>query len=369
MHKVTAVDFIMPKHKSKKRHRSSSGSGSSDSRRDKSNRRRRDSSYGRRDSPQSQALNVILRRLNAIENSLSVSSTISAPSCPPRECHTPPLQPLTSGLVTDHTMFGATAERTTPASGGSSRDATDRIVGALTSLFKVRSNQYYISSFDPSIHDFDVWCAEVDVGRDINHWDDRECLSRIGGCLRGDARTWLNEWVTSDRTWTNFKTEFRSLCPRNIDIANILFDVMCTDSKSFVTYAEYARKSLLRLNIVTGLSDDLKTAIVIRGISDPQVKAAALNAKLQPNQLVEFLSVYTKPKTDFRNTRNPTRSSNNDISRYNNQERDISKPHLKCFNCDGIGHKKDSCPKKKCSFLETEVFGQGHNLGSGTAES
>lgn len=60
-------------------------------------------------------------------------------------------------------------------------------------------------------------------------------------------------------------------------IANILFDAMKIDSNNFPFYAEYVRKSLLRLSIVKGLLDDLKTTIVIRGITDPQIKANTSN--------------------------------------------------------------------------------------------
>lgn len=179
------------------------------------------------------------------------------------------------------------------------RDTTtaNSIVDVLSSLVQMRSNRYYISNFDPSLHEFDAWCSEVDRGREINRWDDRECLSRVANFLRGDSRTWLNDWVCNDRTWTNFKVEFRALCPRNIDTATILFETMKTDSNNFQTFSDYARKTLLRLNFVKGLSDDLKSSIVIRGITDPSIKAAAVNAKLQPKDLVEFLSVYTKSNT------------------------------------------------------------------------
>lgn len=70
---------------------------------------------------------------------------------------------------------------------------------------------------------------------------------------------------------------------------------MNTDSDHHLTYAEYARRSLLRLRIVTGLSDELIVAIIIRGITDPQIRATAANAKLMPSELVNFLSIYVKP--------------------------------------------------------------------------
>lgn len=296
-------------------------------------RRRHGSTHSVSDSPSILALDAIVSRLNAIEGKLSVPSIPSAsiPSRPPHDCQTPPLPAPTpsvnslssaaegtvqqisvpareSGCQPAREGFVSPSDTRGPVVG----DATDRLVGALSSLIQVRSAQYYVSNFDPSMHNFDVWCAEVDRGRIANRWGDRECLSQVGNCLKGDASTWLSDWVTSDRTWSNFKSDFRSLCPPSIDVANVLYEVMSTDSSKFNTYAEYARKSLLQLNIVGGLSDDLKTAIVIRGIYDPQVKAAASNARLQTNQLVELLSVYTKPKKDSQSTHNPVRSSNNE---------------------------------------------------------
>lgn len=185
----------------------------------------------------------------------------------------------------------------------STSDPTKYLVDALRSLQPIRTQNYFVSNFDPSIHNIDAWCEEVDRARETNGWSDCECLSRIGSCLKGDAKTWLNEWVAAERTWTNFKLEFKALCPRELDYANILFETMNTTSDTYVTYAEYARRTLLRLRIVKGLSDDLMTLIVIRGIDSPQIRAAAANANLSPETIVSFLSIYTKPvrtKSDAR---------------------------------------------------------------------
>jgi hypothetical protein len=307
---------------------------------DSSRKRRRRRYNSNRDRSESgrQALDAILGRLNAIEDKLSISLPI-AQSRPARECQTPP--PVTAGKA------DITGES------NSDFNTSSNIMSVLTSLMQAKPSHYYISNFDPSVHDFDVWCAEVNCGRELNRWDDRECLSRIGGCLKDDARTLLNDWVCSDRSWTNFKTDFRALCPRNVDVANILYDIMSTGSNNFVSYAEYARKSLLRLDIVKGLSDDLKTAIVIRGIADPQVKAAASNAKLQPKAIVEFLSVYAKPKADFQITRSFPRHGN--INRFDSRKSEVHKPVIKCFNCGNSGHTKAQCFKKpKSNAVNTD---------------
>lgn len=141
-----------------------------------------------------------------------------------------------------------------------------------------------------------VWINEVDQAKIKNHWDDNECLARIGNCLKGEARSWLRDWVHSNRTWSNFKQELKVLCPQQVDVTNVLFYVMSTNSDKYTTYAEYARRSLLRLRIVKGLGDELLIAIIIRGIADPSIRAAATNAKLKPESIVEFLSIYVKPR-------------------------------------------------------------------------
>lgn len=146
---------------------------------------------------------------------------------------------------------------------GSSNTTSDSSVNvlaeAIKSLQTIKSRDYYVSNFDPTLHDIDLWCSEVDRAMTTNHWSDQECLSRVASCLKGDAKIWLNEWVSNDRTWSNFKIEFKPLCPRRLDYANILFDTMKTTSDKFTTYAEYARRTLLRLRIVKGLSDELRT--------------------------------------------------------------------------------------------------------------
>lgn len=156
--------------------------------------------------------------------------------------------------------------------------------------------------------------------------------------------SWLNDWVTHDTTWSNFKSEFRSLCPRTIDFAT-LYEVMSTDSNKYSTYAEYARRSLLRLNIVKSLSYELKAAIMVRGITDPQEKAAASNARPRSKELVEFLSVYVKPKYDFLKLHNTVRSSNNArLLHSRKRETPMSSDNNTCFVCGKFGHKKMLLP-------------------------
>lgn len=205
---------------------------------------------------------------------------------------------------------------------------------AIKSLRSSKSRDYYVSTFDPSIHDIDLWCTEVDRAMTANDWGDHECLSRVAACLKGDAKIWLNEWVTSDRTWSNFKDEFKPLCPRKLDYANILFECMNTTSDKFMTYAEYARRTLLRLRVVKGLSEELRTLIVIRGIENPQIRAAAANANLSAGDLVSFLSIYTKPgRTKTNNTYNKPKKT--------------PWSGIKCHICSQRGHSGRNCKENK----------------------
>lgn len=224
----------------------------------------------------------------------------------------------------------------------SASSVTQAIVDAFQFVNPGRSH-YYVSNFDPSIHDVDSWCDEVDRAQLANRWDDKECLSRVAGCLKGDARTWLNEWVSTDRSWSSFKREFKPLCSRKLDYATILFETMCTTSSKFSSYAEYARRTLLRLHIIKGLPDELVTQIVIRGIEDAQVRAAAANAELSSEKLVSFLSIYVKPeqnKAIFIKTKTDHPSRKRGTEHADQSQRKI------CFNCKGHGHLSHNCPKR-----------------------
>lgn len=291
-----------------------------------------------------------------------------------RDVHTPSPPPPTPGRC--HTSLDTIVSRLNALERRShapmsveqtAGHGTEQIVEAIQSLKSVNTHSYYVSNFDPSVHDVDAWFSEVDRAKSTNRWTDTECLSRIGNCLKGDAATWLNEWVSNDRSWTNFKKDFKPLCVKKIDVASILYEVMSTNSDSYQTYAEYARKSLLRLRIVKGLSDDLITAIVIRGIADPQVKASATNANLLPNDLVNYLSTFIKPKkslaagahTSGRSAHSSGHHSKN-RGHSNSFRKPLSpRPPIKCYTCGETGHKQISCPKKPKPNEDSSQFKSG----------
>lgn len=290
----------------------------------RSNTRRRSNRHrshsGSRDSGIYQALNTIMARLNAVEE--NTASTSRMP--PPRSSS---VQPPPLGNDTPNT----------PQNNEHPGPSVCSFADALFAITRMKQQDYFVSNFDPNLHDFESWCHEVERARSVNQWGELECLSRVANCLRGNAKLWLNEWSTNDRSWTNFKKEFKSLCPQRINSADILLEVMSTTSDRFPTYAEYARRSLLRLRIVKGLSEELMTEIVIRGITDAQIRAAAINANLSVENIVSFLGIYVKPNRT--NTRDLT---HNRISK----NRSTSQSNSRCYICNKTGHVRNSCPKR-----------------------
>ncbi|XP_073950046.1 uncharacterized protein [Choristoneura fumiferana] len=245
-------------------------------------------------------------------------------------------------------VIGVKATSSKPNNDMVASTSTQALADAIRALNPLRSHNYYVSNFDPSVHDIDTWCQEVERAKAANGWDSYECLSRVSACLKGDAKHWLNEWVCNDRSWSNFVKEFKPLCPRRLDYANILFETMNSSSDTFVTYAEYARRTLMRLRIVKGLSEELMIQIAIRGITDPQVRAAAANANLTCDNLVSFLSIYTKPRREKRDLRNSTSKKRSFPCSQTNRSN-------KCFVCDQAGHKSFACPKKPKLDSNTET--------------
>lgn len=279
----------------------------------KSRGRSRSRSY--RDDSIKLALSSIISRLSAIEeNSSGVSRT------PPRPQNTP--------------------QENNDASAGSKT-----LSDLLSAITVAKSQSYFVSNFDPSSNDIEVWCEEVDRAKLTNGWGDAECLSRISNCLKGDAKSWLDEWVTHDRSWSNFKLEFTPLCPRRLDYANILFEAINTTSDKYATYAEYARRLLLRLRIVKGLSSELIVQIIIRGITDPQVRAAAVNSDLTVDNLVSFLAIYLKPSRSKVEVRTPSDA----IKTHKSEMKTI-----KCYTCGRAGHKSNLCRKRTTKEFRTQ---------------
>lgn len=236
------------------------------------------------------------------------------------------------------------------------------LVQAIKSL-RSNSHDYFVSNFDPSLHNFDNWCEEVERAKLTNGWNDHECLSRVLNCLKGDAKHWLNNWAPNDRCWRKFVEEFKPLCPNRLDYANILYEVMNTNSDKFPTYADYARRALLRLRVIKGLDESLTVQIVIRGITDPSIRAAATNANLTCNDLVSFLSIYVKP-----NHNKQDRNFGTNLARkrsYNDQSR--SNTRIKCFTCGLPGHKRghNDCPKK--TKVDDQNDHNPNSTGSGSS--
>ena len=87
---------------------------------------------------------------------------------------------------------------------------------------------------------------------------------RVANCLKRGSKKLCNEWFTNDRSWINFKVEFRSVYPQNVDI-RIFYLSWWKLTDNFPSYPVW--RLLLRLNIVKELSDDPK--ICYRDISTP----------------------------------------------------------------------------------------------------
>lgn len=90
------------------------------------------------------------------------------------------------------------------------------------------------------------------------------------------------------------------------------------------------------------------------------LKHCAINAKLQPNDLVEFLSMYVKPKSESKTTREFSRASragspNNAryiAQKYNDTRKTDSV--LRCHFCGKLGHKRSDCESAKRRRLDAD---------------
>lgn len=165
-----------------------------------------------RDNVMQLTLNSILARLNTLESNNSVNTLnhriheennveLSPNSNNLMTCDgiaQPSITPVPNVTVTEAQMF--VESRATPntldhqsvnprgdavVSGTEVITNTARVLAeAIQSISVQKSQSYFVSSFDPKIHDVDVWCSEVERAKALNGWSDHECLSRVSKCLR-----------------------------------------------------------------------------------------------------------------------------------------------------------------------------------------
>ncbi|RVE43623.1 hypothetical protein evm_011707 [Chilo suppressalis] len=152
---------------------------------------------------------------------------------------------------------------------------TDRIVDAIRSINSVRSNQhFYISNFDPKLHNIDDWCEEVERAKCLNNWNDYECLSRIGNCLKGDAQTWgLGSQEIESTSYVTLPIEFDGITMEvDLFVVSSEFmntpiivgtDVLNREGVQYVRTRDYQllSRKLMRSNEVMTIQSDLNIPI------------------------------------------------------------------------------------------------------------
>lgn len=98
------------------------------------------------------------------------------------------------------------------------------------------------------------------------------------------------------------------------------------------------RVDFLRLRIVKGQSDELISAIVVRGINNPHIKPSATYCNLKPCELVNYLSTFLKPLLN-----KPEKPSSSDrciIVKPHVGKGYLSNIPIKCFSCGLMGDKQ-----------------------------
>lgn len=124
----------------------------------------------------------------------------------------------------------------------------------------------------------------------VNQWHEQEVL-------KGDARSWFENWDPEQRDWDSFKVAITDLFPLKRNLAEKLKKAVNLTSDSYASYCEYTREKLLLLKgtKIKFYGQEL-VELVIGDIREISVKMGAINSNLKTISELIILSEHSKKK-------------------------------------------------------------------------
>lgn len=201
--------------------------------------------------------------------------------------------------------------------------------------------------FDPDKNDCGAasWCTSIETLAAELKWSSIKTAAKAGKALRGSAITWFETWEpTGGRSWENFRTDITDAYPEKKNLSEKLSRAVLYNSDSSGSYGEYAREKIrLFRNTKISLTDEQLVELVCGGISDMDVRTAALNSGvITTAALISLLSIYVKTKK---------RPLDNSQPGPSGAKRPKFSGEKRCFACNQVGHLQSQCPKNKSTQI------------------
>lgn len=226
-----------------------------------------------------------------------------------------------------------------------------------------------IPVFDPEKSDTSShqWLAKIEQLAAVHNWSDAIKSYYMQARLGGIARVWHSSLNDYNKTWSDWKYEFLSAFPHNIDFADRLREMLNKRKNINDTMAQYYYQKnamLHRLN----LTGEEAVSCLIDGLpAHLKAPARAGNFNSPADLYSRFLAMMEekfRPLPPGRMRIQPKESVGplSDIQNTFGQTKDLHRTDITCYLCGEVGHVVRRCPKKPNRPACTICGKTGHTM-------
>lgn len=248
-------------------------------------------------------------------------------------------------------------KRVRPEPQGETEDKLQRVAALLLNLTEnvaaIRSGTPgpSRSAITPPLPPFDPTDATTSIEKflnnieqlaDVHGWDESTVIYNTTSNLRGLAKTWYNSLHRLDYSWEEWKTLLMETFPDQNDyealLNKMLQRVKKTDENMLTYY--YEKLALINACDITG---ERAVSLLIGGLRTTNLQPAArAGGHKTPQSLLQFLKACNDIPQPMQSRTTPRL-----MEKKKWGKRFEPSTKVRCFTCNGWGHKSPQCPQRK----------------------
>ncbi|XP_028177583.1 uncharacterized protein LOC114365243 [Ostrinia furnacalis] len=220
------------------------------------------------------------------------------------------------------------------------------LIKSLPSSASQSQNHFSMSTnalpeFDPANKEqtVDIWINKVEECASLYNWSETQLLHYALPKFTGLAKVWYNGLRTLKYNWAEWKAQLIAQFPTVENYAQILHDMLNRKVKPNEPLETYYYH---KINLLNRCDINGKRAVdcLLDGLEDKGLRLGAQAANYShPEELLSFFKSVKTEDAKEKSYRQPF------TKRRFDGANDSSKPILRCFNCNEVGHPSFKCTK------------------------